>query len=764
MRLRFKAKLLLITLIVVLVPTFALVILFMGNFNSLTRFSLERNAAGIRQSNREFLASLAGDKASLMSLQFRRAADSVTVLGKAAQSLVDNYEELSAQQGIYSCKPFRDDLVPYKGALTSGAKSPVSVLIPPSIAGSPQARDRLKVSSLLNLVIGPAFESCENNIFLYFIGDRADPVTRGFPNISLASRLGDSLDSLFWKDFFQEDVPYWERFHEDEAFRSAVLASSGSPITSDPPYEDAAGQGRVLTLFYPLWDHRANAFAGVAAADISLQKIIQNVLAMRVAKTGYAILVNGAGEILAMSDYAAKDLKIETEVIQRNGLKYYYSSLLSSRDSGVKGLHDRLAGSASGYLTVPLDDGQAHVIVYSSLDPINNHRYEADTWKLVINVPERETLDNLFSTYNAITSMNARTTLVSLAIVGAIVAIVALFAVFVSDRVTRDIRQLALAAAKIARKDYDIDLRIKSRDEIGDLGGAFTQMSGEIREYTEHLEVVVHERTEKLEKALAEISELNARLQDEYIRLSAELDVARRLQLMVLPGEAELEGIGNLDVAAMMNPADEIGGDYYDCFRSGDSVRIGIGDVTGHGLSAGVVMLMAQTAVKTISLMGETDMKRSVSLVNEVLYSNMVRIKDDKSMTMSLIDYRDKTCTIAGQHESVIVCRADGTVQVEDTRELGMFLGLEPDISRFVRELRVPLAAGDVVVLYSDGVTEAMSDSGEEFGVGRLCDAAAAYRDQPSCSIIEGIVGRLRAHMGKARILDDISLFVAKQR
>ncbi|HTP60392.1 MAG TPA: hypothetical protein VMM82_15830, partial [Spirochaetia bacterium] len=198
MRLRFKAKLLLFLLSVVVVLTVGLAGFFINNFNALTRFSLEKNADGIRQSNQEFLTNLANDKARLISLQLKRAVDSVTILGKAAQKLTDNYGDLSELGGVYQTKLFRDALVPYKGALTSSSKDPVDVLIPPSLASDPRARDYLKVSSLLNLMIQPVFESNENNIFMYYIGDRQDPVTRAFPNINLAENLGDSLDTLFW--------------------------------------------------------------------------------------------------------------------------------------------------------------------------------------------------------------------------------------------------------------------------------------------------------------------------------------------------------------------------------------------------------------------------------------------------------------------------------------------------------------------------------------------------------------------------------------
>ena len=122
MRIRFKAKLLLFVLSVVLLPTFGLVIFFISSFNALTNFSLQQNAEGIRQSNHEFLTNLASDKARLISLQFKRAVDSVTILGKAAQKLVDNYGELAGLEDIYRVSLFRDTLLDYKKALTNSPR------------------------------------------------------------------------------------------------------------------------------------------------------------------------------------------------------------------------------------------------------------------------------------------------------------------------------------------------------------------------------------------------------------------------------------------------------------------------------------------------------------------------------------------------------------------------------------------------------------------------------------------------------------------
>src|SRR3972149_9309233 len=148
MSISFKAKLLLFTLAVVLVATAVLVFYFIGSFNAITRFSLEQNKGGIERMNREFLSNLAADKARLTSVQLKRAMDGVTILGKTTQKLLDNYEDLSKVADIYRVDLYRDNLVPYKGALTNLPDEPVNVLIPPSLTSRPRARPRLTAYAL----------------------------------------------------------------------------------------------------------------------------------------------------------------------------------------------------------------------------------------------------------------------------------------------------------------------------------------------------------------------------------------------------------------------------------------------------------------------------------------------------------------------------------------------------------------------------------------------------------------------------------------
>jgi PAS domain S-box-containing protein len=268
----------------------------------------------------------------------------------------------------------------------------------------------------------------------------------------------------------------------------------------------------------------------------------------------------------------------------------------------------------------------------------------------------------------------------------------------------------------------------------------------------------------QLALANQEIKSLNQRLESENLRLSAELSVARQLQQMILPREQELEQIEGLDIAGFMEPADEVGGDYYDVLQYNGGVKIGIGDVTGHGLESGVLMIMVQTAVRTLLANNETDPNRFLSTINRVIYDNAQRMNSIKNLSLALLDYQAGQIKLSGQHEEVLVVRATGQIERIDTVDLGFFLGLVPDISEFIAQTEIQLQLGDGVVLYTDGITEAQNTAKEYYGLERLCQVVSQHWQQSAAEIRQAIVEDVQTHIGQQKVYDDITLLVLKQK
>lgn len=273
-----------------------------------------------------------------------------------------------------------------------------------------------------------------------------------------------------------------------------------------------------------------------------------------------------------------------------------------------------------------------------------------------------------------------------------------------------------------------------------------------------------HRTNTALEAANSKISNLNSQLKSENLRLGAEIAVARQIQMMVLPTPHELGGIDKLEVAAFMEPAAEVGGDYYDVLQLGGRVKIGIGDVTGHGLESGVLMLMVQSVAVALQEQGLTDPKEFLIALNKAICRNIKRTHADKYLTLCFVDIDQAHLTLSGQHEDLILLRRNGTVETVDTLDLGFPIGLEENIADFVHTLAMPFETGDTAILYTDGVTEAENGAGDLYGLDRLIDSARTHNHLPSARIVEAMITDLKRHIGDQTIHDDITLLIARRR
>jgi predicted ATPase/serine phosphatase RsbU (regulator of sigma subunit) len=278
------------------------------------------------------------------------------------------------------------------------------------------------------------------------------------------------------------------------------------------------------------------------------------------------------------------------------------------------------------------------------------------------------------------------------------------------------------------------------------------------------LEQKVEERTAELAQANAEITILNDRLKADNLRMAAELDITRRLQQMILPKQAELNAISGLDIAGFMEPAEEVGGDYYDVLQYQDRVKIGIGDVTGHGLESGVLMIMAQTAVRTLLEGNVTNPPDFLDILNRTVYHNAQRMNCDRTMTLALLDYADGVLQISGQHEEVLVVRSPGVVERIDTLDLGFPIAMVEELAEFVTTARIELNPGDVVVLYTDGITEAFNLDQQEYGLERLIEVVQQNCHKSASEIQQAVIADVKGYIGQQKVYDDITLLVLKQK
>ncbi len=252
-------------------------------------------------------------------------------------------------------------------------------------------------------------------------------------------------------------------------------------------------------------------------------------------------------------------------------------------------------------------------------------------------------------------------------------------------------------------------------------------------------------------------------LTTEKLRLETELELARQLQQMLLPTKEELRQIKELDIAGLIEPAEEVSGDYYDVLEHNGQIKIGIGDVNGRGLQSSVVIMMAQVGVRTLLTSDESDPNRFLSILKQTVYSKLQRMQAEKNLSLALLDYQSGQLRLSGQHKSVLIVRQNGQVEWLDSGNMPP-LDFEDNLANFATQSLVQLQPGDGVVLFTDGLTHAENIAGERYPLERLCEVISRYWAQPAEAIKQAVMADVRQHIGSQKVQNDLTLLVIKQR
>jgi sigma-B regulation protein RsbU (phosphoserine phosphatase) len=261
-------------------------------------------------------------------------------------------------------------------------------------------------------------------------------------------------------------------------------------------------------------------------------------------------------------------------------------------------------------------------------------------------------------------------------------------------RLARSIVALRDGTARVADGDLAVRVPVQSDDEIGDLARGFNAMA-------------------------AELAGARAELQ-EHAAISRELEIAETIQTALLPRHPTH---ADFEFAGAMEPAEVVGGDFYDILSDGDDpLWLAIGDVSNHGLASGLVMLMTYSALSTSrALAGTQRPDDCLRRVNRVLHASIrERMRDNKYVTGLVLVHRGGgRFDYAGAHPPPLLWRAaSGRCEVVPVD--GTWLGIVPDLPP-IPVSTLELREGDVLCLYTDGVIEARNGRGEQFDISRLC-------------------------------------------
>jgi sigma-B regulation protein RsbU (phosphoserine phosphatase) len=313
----------------------------------------------------------------------------------------------------------------------------------------------------------------------------------------------------------------------------------------------------------------------------------------------------------------------------------------------------------------------------------------------------------------------------------------------------QDLRQIEAASADDAPSLGDGDTRFS--DQLGLIGVALERMTARVRSQQQALSELIDELREALE------------MKTRLISLEQELDIARQMQQNVLP--RRFPATPGFEIAATMQPAREVGGDFYDIFEI-DAHRVGIAvaDVSGKGIPAAFFMLIARTLLKAIALEGAGPGKTLVRL-NDFLCGD-----NEETMFVTLfygeLDSRTGRFVYAnGGHNNPLLATPGEPVTPLPSTD-GMALAVFEQQS--FAERTITLASGQTLLLFTDGVTEAFDPAGGMFGDDRLADVLAApasdAENGTARALLETILDRVEHFCEGAPQSDDITLIVIAGR
>ncbi len=259
--------------------------------------------------------------------------------------------------------------------------------------------------------------------------------------------------------------------------------------------------------------------------------------------------------------------------------------------------------------------------------------------------------------------------------------------------------------------------------------------------------------------SLAAVSIERARMHRERLvarQLEDELAIARRIQMTFLPSsDPQIPGF---DVAGINIPSTAVGGDYYDFIPIvSNQVGIAIGDVSGKGIPASLIMATFRAGLKA-EIRNNFAIRAILSKVNNLLYESIER---DRFVTAvyGVLDSKNRIFTFSNAgHNPPILKR--GTGEVEYLKEGGVALGAIPD--SVYEERPISLIKGDILLFYTDGVTEVINENGNEFGVERLLHSLDRSQHLTAREIIEYIVNETEEFSSANREIDDLTMIVIK--
>jgi sigma-B regulation protein RsbU (phosphoserine phosphatase) len=457
-----------------------------------------------------------------------------------------------------------------------------------------------------------------------------------------------------------------------------------------------------------------------------------------VAEPGYAVVVD-----VPLSSEIAHQLRDET------GIELGDVGIINAGSTGVQPVAGRIVTEPATSRTTPEAPGASRLEQrlpwIAFLDFTDWITGETGNLTVSIGISPAEIYDRISATPGIGTFSISRILLAAVAFIGVMFLVIQFMAFLMgfalARSITGSVHELFVGTQRVQQGDFNHKIPIRSHDQLGELARSFNEM-------TTSIEDLLQQKAEKE-------------------RLEQELRIARSIQMSLLPqGPLLMPGLA---LTAHCEPAREVGGDYYD-FLPLDADRLGIliADVSGKGTSA--ALYMAELKGLMLSLSERHTSPRTLLIEANRIISHHLDSRSFITMTYAVVDLRARTLTYArAGHCPLIYLPAPngaGPRPVQILAPDGLVLGLKIDngemFERLLKEETVPLAPGDLFVLFTDGMSEAMNPSDECFGETRLGDLVRDHGHLPSEELRERILREIRTFVGTASQHDDMTMLLLK--
>ncbi len=496
-----------------------------------------------------------------------------------------------------------------------------------------------------------------------------------------------------------------------------------------PGYSDLLDEADIA-FGIPIYD--GDELLAVVEGSLYMENIEKVLSDVEYGQQGFFVVVNEEGTLI----YSPRDFG------ELKGDKTYKTNIYEGTNEKFKDLVTRTFANEGGFEEITID-GEAYYVVYG-IGITSDWTLYMFVSKQEVEAPTKQLLDSMAET-NRSTLMEygklfSKSTVVVIIAIALLMIQATVTALMFSKKLTVPINKITKQVGSISGDNFyfEMDNAYRTEDEIEVLAGAFQELSDKTRDY------------------IKEITEITS----EKERIEAELNVAQRIQADMLPKIFPIfPDRKEFDLYATMDPAKEVGGDFYDMFLiDDDHLCLVVGDVSGKGVPAALFMVISKTMLKNRAQMGGKPSEILAEVNNSLCEGNDEMMFVTVWLGILTISTGELIQASAG-HEYPVIRKRGGDYELIET-ENGMVMGAMDGM--VYEDLTFNLKEGDCFFMYTDGLPEATNAQDERLENDRMMNAINKHKDEELSEQLKGIRQEVDAFVKEAPQFDDLTMLIIR--